>query len=129
MGVRVSEFWGLTMNELYAIEKAYKQMKKDEYRYHDELCYRMSCYFFEAENIALHNQVGGMFTKNLKRLEYRDKSITQELEERKKQRIAEENMTVEQKIEYTNRLFSTLSIMQHNFEKDHPKNENNPQGG
>jgi hypothetical protein len=70
-----------------------------------------------------------MFTKNLKRLEYRDKSITQELEERKKQRIAEENMTVEQKIEYTNRLFSTLSIMQHNFEKDHPKNENNPQGG
>ena len=37
MGVRVSEFWDLTMNELYAIEKAYKQMKKDEYRYHEKV--------------------------------------------------------------------------------------------
>lgn len=129
MGVRVSEFWDLTMNELYAIEKAYKQMKKDEYRYHDELAYRLGCYFYEAECIALHNKVGGMFSKNLKTLQYRDKSITQELEDREKQRMAEENMTEEQKIEYTKRFFNTLTIMQHNFERDHPKNENNPQGG
>ena len=129
MGVRVSEFWDLTMNELYAIEKAYRQMKQDEYRYHDELCYRLSCYFFEAENIALHNQVGGMFSKNIERIEYRKMSITQEMEEREQQRIAEENMTVEEKIKRTEQLFNTLSIMQHNFERDHPKNENNPQCG
>jgi hypothetical protein len=35
--------------------------------------------------------------------------------------MAEENMTEEQKIEYTKRFFSTLTIMQHNFERDHPK--------
>lgn len=121
MGVRVSEFWDLTMNELYAIEKAYRQIKKDEYRYHDELCYRLSCYLYEAENIALHNQVGGMFCKGIKILKYREMSLTQELEEREKQRIAEERMTVEEKIKYTEQLFNTLSIMQHNFERDHPK--------
>lgn len=121
MGVRVSEFWGLTMNELYAIEKAYRRMKKDEYRYHDELCYRVGCYVYEAESIALHNQIGGIFSKNIKILKYREMSITQELEEREKQRIAEERMTVEEKIKYTEQLFNTLSIMQHNFERDHPK--------
>lgn len=125
MGVRISEFWDLTMAELNAIGKAYKEEKEDEFKYHDELCYRLSGYFYEAESISLHNQIAPMFSKSVRPMKFREMSITQEIEEKKKL----ENMSVEEKIRRTKQLFDTLSIMQHNFERTHPKktNEDNPQ--
>ena len=123
MGIRISEFWDLTMAELDAYGKGYKQMKEEEFKYHDQIAYLMSCYMLDVESIALHNQICPMFSKNVKRIEYRKQSISQEMEERK----ALENMTVEEKIKYTERLFNSLSIMQHNYEKDHPKNESTSQ--
>lgn len=115
------------MAEMNAYAKAYRKMKDEEFRYHDQIAYIMSCYMLDVTSIALHNQIVPMFSKNVKRLDYRNMSITQEMEERKAEEERIASMTVEEKVARTQRLFDMLSVMQHNFEKDHPKNESDSQ--